>query len=1072
MDGYPIEFSMWNIQVKDGRVTAMNGDILANPNGSTEFTISQERALEIALEYTGAKLYMWESEKEEQLFKKIKKDTSATYYPQVEKVIVPDKIKFSESKLRAAYKFDIFALKPHSRKAVYVDAHTGEVLFDLPLMYNTSVQATAHTQYSGVQQITTEYNGSYYTLRDSTRGKGIITMNANDDYNYYYAMDFTNNDTVWNNVNAALDQYATDAHFATTKTYDYYFNIHNRNSIDGYGHNLISYVHFDLIGYGYGNNVNAFWNGYCMTYGDGDANRGITPLTTIDICAHEITHGLTQHTANLVYQDESGALNEAFSDIFGAAVEFYAVPNLADWTMGEKIGYTMRSLQSPKSYGNPDTYQGTYWVTDGSDNGGVHTNSGPMYYWFYLLCQGGSGTNDLSNSYNVTAIGIEKAEQIAFKLLTQYLTSTSEYVDAWFYGLQAAADIYGSCSEEVKAVGDAFYAIGVADAPYVNVAFANFSSVNNQSCFAPFYVNFTNSSYNSDSYFWDFGDGHTSTQRDPRHIYTQSGIYNVKLTVNSSNCGTDSIMKIDYIVIDEELECITIMPVNDSITIEGCGGLIYDTGGPDGNYYDNNTSVLTIYSPGASSIVLNILEFNIEEDYYYGGCNDYIAFYDGSSTASTLIDGVVHCNYWGNPGTITSSGEYITILFYTDMSSNLSGFKIEYYCINNSVAPTPLFSADKNFSCEGWIQFTDGSVNNPVSWLWDFGDGTTGTDQNPNHLYMENGSYHVKLTTTNAFGSKSLFKKDYITIGMPEAPKKDSVIVCNNANFDINLDFSGIAYWYNDISDQTPVYTGNTWNHPPVSQNTSYYVRESFEEKEYNVGPKIKTYEGDYMHNSYSPYYLVFDAYEPFILKSVSVEARWGDYKIIALRNSAGDILSQKMVYISIYDPRVELNMEIPQGSNLQLACLDYEPYLFYSYNTPKINYPYTINDIVSIKNSSAGNRYYFYFYDWEISTIPCMSQFTDVTLIPQTCNTITNIEEMNTVYIAPNPNNGFFEIIGLEDMYPCTIEITDVSSKKVYSNENFTGKTINLTHCASGLYFLKISNSKGQKVIKFAIQK
>jgi Zn-dependent metalloprotease len=142
--------------------------------------------------------------------------------------------------------------------------------------------------------------------------------------NYYSATDFFNATTYWNNVNPQLDQYATDAHFATMSTYDYLLNVHDRNSIDGKGYSLLSYVHYS------NNYVNAFWDGQRMTYGDGNPSQGATPLTTIDICGHEVTHGLTEFTANLTYAYESGALSEAYSDIFGTAIEFYAVPEYAN----------------------------------------------------------------------------------------------------------------------------------------------------------------------------------------------------------------------------------------------------------------------------------------------------------------------------------------------------------------------------------------------------------------------------------------------------------------------------------------------------------------------------------------------------------------------------------------------------------------------------------------------------------------------------------------------------------------------------------------------------------------------
>ena len=164
-----------------------------------------------------------------------------------------------------------------------------------------------------------------------------------------------------------------------------------------------------------------------MTYGDGNATY--TPLTSLDIGGHEITHGLTSYTANLNYSYESGALNESFSDCFGTAVEWYADPacRLAyRWRYRSSIPFT----QQPNAYGQPDTYLGTNWATGTADNGGVHTNSGVQNYWFYLLANGGSGTNDIGNSFSVTGIGLSKAAAITFRTLTVYLSPTSQYADA------------------------------------------------------------------------------------------------------------------------------------------------------------------------------------------------------------------------------------------------------------------------------------------------------------------------------------------------------------------------------------------------------------------------------------------------------------------------------------------------------------------------------------------------------------------------------------------------------------------------------------------------------------------
>jgi bacillolysin len=321
--GIPVEFTALNMQMKNNRVYAINGNLLDDINVVFSFSLTEEAALQNALSYIGADTYMWESQGEEDLLKDFTKDSNATYYPSAEKVIVSNCMSLKDNKeFKTAYKFNIYAKSPHSRKNVYVDAISGDILFDVELLHSSDEVGTAETVYSGTRDINTEFNGTNYVLTDNTRGDGVRTLNCEMGTDYEAAVEFTDDDNYWNNVNADLDEYATDAQFATMSTYDYFYNVHGRSSIDGNGYQLWSFIHFNLIDYGYGTNVNAFWNGQWMTYGDGDPGNGTTPLTTIDICAHEITHGLTSYTCNLNYQDESGALNEAFSDIFGSAVEF------------------------------------------------------------------------------------------------------------------------------------------------------------------------------------------------------------------------------------------------------------------------------------------------------------------------------------------------------------------------------------------------------------------------------------------------------------------------------------------------------------------------------------------------------------------------------------------------------------------------------------------------------------------------------------------------------------------------------------------------------------------------------
>ncbi|WP_343696054.1 M4 family metallopeptidase [Flavobacterium sp.] len=494
--GIKVEFANYTLHSKDGKLVSMNGEYYNIENVKLTPALSSQDAFNKALSYTHATEYLWEKPQ----------DAIELGYekPKGELVLLPDMeqqgLKRGNDKLRLAYKFDIYATKPLSRGDLYIDAETGKALF-----YNATIKhlndnvhgskisssannnaaaskmafvaANAETRYSGTQTIQTTLSGSSYILSDTSRGLGIQTYNSARTATYP-TTNFTDADNNWtaaeyNNTNK--DNGALDAHWGAEKTYDYWSSVHGRNSFDNAGAKIKSYVHYNLIAAGYSSNNNAFWNGSVMTYGDGSGTGGFDILTSLDVAGHEIGHAVCTYTANLAYQKESGAMNEAFSDIWAACIEYHSAPTKSIWLVGEDIerrsGHVaLRSMSDPNAEGQPDTYGGTYWVnvnctpSNSNDQCGVHTNSGVLNHWFYILSVGKSGTNDLGNAYNVTGITLDKAEKIAFRLEDAYLGANSTYANARTYGIQSAIDLYGAGSAEVIATTNAFYAVGVGAA--------------------------------------------------------------------------------------------------------------------------------------------------------------------------------------------------------------------------------------------------------------------------------------------------------------------------------------------------------------------------------------------------------------------------------------------------------------------------------------------------------------------------------------------------------------------------------------------------------------------------------
>ncbi len=456
--GIEVYGTQYMVHEKQGALVSSNGKLVKAISANNTFSLSKSEAVQAAINYVNAKKYMWENEQEEALLQKIKNDVTATYFPKAEPIYFDKYFTEVGSNYVTAYKVEVYAKAPVSKQEVFIDAQTGKVLHAFNKLHTAEVTGSASTKYAGTQAIQTDsLSPSSFRLREYARGGGIETYNMQEGTDYTLAVDFTDADNVWNNVNTQQDEAATDAHWAAEMTYDYFLSKHGRDSYDDAGTILLSYVHYDA------SYSNAFWDGTRMSYGDGDGTQ-YSALTSLDVGGHEIAHGVTEYSANLIYQNESGALNESFSDIFGASIEFYADFANFDWFIGEDFdigGNGFRSMSDPNSVGDPDTYLGANWEFGPADNGGVHTNSSVQNYWFYLLTVGGSGTNDNNDAYNVTGLGIDTAAAIAYRNLTVYLTQSSNFYDARDGAIQSAADLYGACSMAVIETSKAWAAVGV-----------------------------------------------------------------------------------------------------------------------------------------------------------------------------------------------------------------------------------------------------------------------------------------------------------------------------------------------------------------------------------------------------------------------------------------------------------------------------------------------------------------------------------------------------------------------------------------------------------------------------------
>ena len=296
------------------------------------------------------------------------------------------------------------------------------------------------------------------------------------------------------------------------------------------------------------------------------------------------------------------------------------------------------------------------------------------------------------------------------------------------------------------------YSVTISNNP--NAVVADFEADSTASCSGR--ILFSDlSSNNPTAWNWNFGDGNTSTVRNPMHIYSNPGSYTVSL-VAIKGSTSDTLTKTAYIVVDPQICTAETIPENSTgTTLTTCGGRIYDSGGKS-DYSSNTFGRVTIAPSNSSSVELEFNSFQF-------GSGDYLKIYDGLDTNSSLIGTYTGTSLSQGSKIIGSSGS-LTLVQFSDASINGAGFEAVWSCVKNPSRPTAFFVADSVESCKGFINFSDQSTDNPTSWSWDFGDGGSSSQRNPLHFYSNQGKYNVRLIASNSLGSDTLIRTQYINV--------------------------------------------------------------------------------------------------------------------------------------------------------------------------------------------------------------------------------------------------------------------------------------------------------------------
>jgi thermolysin len=331
-----------------------------------------------------------------------------------------------------------------------IDAKTGAVLNQFDDLQHVEGSGTGATGKAHKFEVST--SGGGYSMIDATRGQGIRTYDANRAQQTPGTLETSTNLNSWDTNAAAGAGAAVDAHAYATAVYDFYKKTFNRNGLDGNNSPMISTVHY---GVGYDN---AFWDGTQMAYGDGGQVFRAPLSSSVDVVAHEFTHGVTSNESNLVYQNASGALNEAISDIFGVMVKHRLQPTDPNFFMlgTEVANGGLRNMKEPALKQQPGHM--TQYVRTQQDNGGVHINSGIINNAFYLMTV--SGTNPRSQVAVSFGIGWDKSEKVWYRASTELLTSQSDFAAAAAATMRAAKDLALTDNEQ-NIVECAWIATGV-----------------------------------------------------------------------------------------------------------------------------------------------------------------------------------------------------------------------------------------------------------------------------------------------------------------------------------------------------------------------------------------------------------------------------------------------------------------------------------------------------------------------------------------------------------------------------------------------------------------------------------
>jgi PKD repeat protein len=380
------------------------------------------------------------------------------------------------------------------------------------------------------------------------------------------------------------------------------------------------------------------------------------------------------------------------------------------------------------------------------------------------------------------------------------------------------------------------------------------------------------------------------------------------------------------------------------------------------------------------------------------------------------------------------------------------------------IPPIADFAINTDFTCSGTIDFTDVSLNSPDSWLWDFGDGNTSTNQNPVHTYAQNGQFTVTLTTTNQYGSDVVTQTNLIVVDLIDAPNTEGDEICGPGTVELSATGQNSLNWYDAPNGGNLVFTGNNFS-TSLTQTTTYYVETELPVVVQNVGPADNSFSGGAYFDNNDNWGLLFNVDAPIVLQSFRTFSNQAGNRTIEILNNSGSVIFSESIFIPNGESVVQLNADIPAGQNYLIKITGNTINLFRT--DGGATYPYEINGMVSITgnntNTGTADDFYYYFYDWEVHEPACKSARTPVLANLNACANLTQEALANNINVFPNPSNGIFEV-QIENKFNDQFNLNVTNSLgQIVLNKSTDGQTsIDLSSMASGIYTLNITTQTG----------